>query len=162
MRSQQNLGMHPALFLPVPEKRHWRSFRCSETKTHQPTTAREGTTTMAVSLTRNEIEEIVVENAAKHPQYREALLKNPKKVIETQLNNKLPDGLNVKVIEETGDTIYVRLPHQITEGAELSDTDLEQVAGGKGGDSSTNNYNCNEAEGGFNTRNEFSSEVSLL
>jgi len=115
-----------------------------------------------VTLSREEIEEVVVNNAAKHPQYREALLKNPKKVIETQLNNKLPDGLNVKVIEETGDTIYVRLPYRVTEGAELSDADLEQVAGGKGDNASTNNYNCNEAEGGFNTRNEFSSEVSLI
>lgn len=111
-----------------------------------------------VSLSREEIEDIVVTNATKHPQYREALLKNPKQVIETQLNNKLPDGLNVKVVEETGDTIYLRLPNVVTEGSELSDTDLEQVAGGKGeSDSSTNNYNCNEAEGGFNTRNEFSS-----
>jgi len=118
-----------------------------------------------VPLTRAEIEEIVVGNALKHPQYRDALLKNPKKVIETQLNNKLPDGLNVKVIEETGDTIYVRLPHQVSEGSELSDADLEQVAGGKGfgsDDTQSTTYNCNNARGGFNTRNEFSSEVSLL
>ena len=86
----------------------------------------------AQAITRDEIEDIVVGNAIKHPQYRDALLKNPKKVIETQLNNKLPDGLNVKVVQETGDTIYLRLPHKISEGSELSDTDLEQVAGGKG------------------------------
>ncbi|MFN0129487.1 MAG: NHLP leader peptide family RiPP precursor [Verrucomicrobiales bacterium] len=118
-----------------------------------------------IPLTRNEIEEIVVGNALKHTPYREALLKNPKKVIETQLNNKLPEGLNVKVIEESGDTIYVRLPHRVTEGSELSDADLEQVAGGKGfgsDDTQTTTYNCNNARGGFNTRNEFSSEVSLL
>jgi hypothetical protein len=33
----------------------------------------------------------------------------------------LPDGLNVKVVQETGDTIYLRLPHKISEGSELSD-----------------------------------------
>jgi len=115
---------------------------------------------MAVTLTRQEIEDIVIGNATKHPQYREALLKDPKKVIETQLNNKLPEGLDVKVVQETGDTIYLRLPHQVTEGSELTDTDLEQVAGGKG--NTSDNYNCNEAVGGFNTRNEFSSEVSLI
>src|SRR5690606_19720966 len=119
--------------------------------------------TMAEILTREEIEEIVVNNALKHPQYREALLKDPKKVIETQLNNRLPEGLQVKVIEETGDTIYLRLPHVITEGSELSDSDLEQVAGGKGDDGSGNtSYTCNNGVGGFNTRNEFSSEVSLF
>jgi hypothetical protein len=75
----------------------------------------------AQAITRDEIEDIVVGNAIKHPQYRDALLKNPKQVIETQLNNKLPDGLNVKVVQETGDTIYLRLPHKISEGSELSD-----------------------------------------
>ena len=118
---------------------------------------------MAETLTRTEIEDIVVENAAKHPEYLAALLKDPKKVIETQLNNKLPEGLAVKVVQETGDTIYLRLPHVITEGSELSDSDLEQVAGGKGDDGSGNTtYTCNNATGGFNTRNEFSSEVSLI
>jgi hypothetical protein len=105
-------------------------------------------------LTRDQIEELVIGNAAKHPKYREALLKDPRKVIETQLNNKLPDNLKVNVVQETGDTIYLRLPHSVTEGAELSDSDLEQVAGGK-----DDTYTCNEAIGGFNTRNEFSASV---
>jgi hypothetical protein len=136
--------------------------------THQPkpTTAPPGTTTMSSQvLSRDEIEEIVIGNAMKHPQYRDALLKNPKKVIETQLNNKLPDGLNVKVVQESGDTIFLRLPHKISEGSELSDADLEQVAGGKGfgsDDTSNVSYTCNESIGGFNTRNEFSAEVSLI
>jgi hypothetical protein len=124
--------------------------------------ARKGTPTMATQiLTRDEIEEIVIGNATKHSKYREALLKDPKKVIETQLNNKLPDGLNVKVVQETGDTIYLRLPHRISEGAELSDTDLEQVAGGKIADSNSTSYSCNEAEGGFNTRNEFAEDTTV-
>jgi hypothetical protein len=110
---------------------------------------------MAETLTRSEIEDLVIDNAVKHPAYLSALLKDPKKVIETQLNNRLPEGLNVKVVQETGDTIFLRLPHTITEGSELSDSDLEQVAGGKGDDT----YTCNEAIGGFNTRNEFSASV---
>ena len=155
--------MDLALASPVPGKHSISdsgSAKNQPNQTNQQPTAREGTTTMSEILTRSEIEEIVVNNAVKHPQYREALLKNPKKVIETQLNNKLPDGLNVKVVQETGDTIYLRLPHTITEGSELSDTDLEQVAGGKG--ESSDSYSCNSAQGGFNTRNEFSSEVSLI
>ena len=110
---------------------------------------------MTTTLTRSEIEEIVIDNAAKHPAYRAALLKDPKAVIEKQLNNNLPEGMSVKVVEETGDTIFLRLPHTVVEGSELSDSDLEQVAGGKGDDT----YTCNEAIGGFNTRNEFSASV---
>jgi hypothetical protein len=59
-------------------------------------------------LTRCEIEEIVIKNAAKYRKYRRMLLENPKQTTEMQLNNTLP-------------------------GSELSGEDLEQFAGGKGG-----------------------------
>ena len=111
-----------------------------------------------ISLSRADIEEIVIGNASKHPQYREALIKNPKKVVEKQLNNTLPGSVSIEVVEESPTKIYLRLPYVAAEGAELSDEDLENVAGGKGEE----NYNCNNSRGGFNTRNEFSSEVSLL
>lgn len=109
----------------------------------------------SVSLSRSDIEELVVSNATKHPQYRKALLEDAKKVIEKQLNNELPANLNVKVVQEDANTIFIVLPHAVEEGAELSDADLEAVAGGKGDDT----YTCNEAIGGFNTRNEFSASV---
>ncbi|MDA0812453.1 MAG: NHLP leader peptide family RiPP precursor [Verrucomicrobia bacterium] len=106
------------------------------------------------SLTREEIESIVLDNAAKHPQYRSALLANPKKTIETQLNSTLPENVSVEVLQETPSKIFIRLPYVVSEGAELSDEDLEQVAGGK-----DDTYTCNESIGGFNTRNEFSASV---
>ena len=105
-------------------------------------------------LTREEIETIVLENAAKHPQYRDALLADPKKTVETQLNSTLPENVTVEVVQESPSKIYIRLPHTVAEGAELSDDDLEQVAGGK-----DDTYSCNESIGGFNTRNEFSASV---
>lgn len=106
------------------------------------------------ALTREEIEAIVVENATKHPAYREALLADPKKTVETQLNNTLPENVSVEVVQESPSKIFIRLPHVVQEGAELSDEDLEQVAGGK-----DDTYSCNESIGGFNTRNEFSASV---
>ncbi|MGK0189172.1 MAG: hypothetical protein ACI9R3_004989 [Verrucomicrobiales bacterium] len=105
-------------------------------------------------LTRDEIEEIVIENATKYPKYREALLTDPKKIVETQLNNTLPDNVTVEIVQESAGKIYIRLPHLIADGSELSDEDLEQVAGGK-----DDTYSCNESIGGFNTRNEFSASV---
>ena len=106
------------------------------------------------ALSREEIESIVLENAAKHPQYRDALIADPKKTVETQLNNTLPENVSVEVVQETPNKIFIRLPHTVAEGAELSDDDLEQVAGGK-----DDTYSCNESIGGFNTRNEFSASV---
>ena len=105
-------------------------------------------------LSRSELEEIVVENAVNHPKYRTALLADPKKTLEAQLNNKLPENIAVEVLQETAGKIYIRLPHVVADGTELSDEDLEQVAGGK-----DDTYSCNESIGGFNTRNEFSASV---
>ncbi|MDA0812454.1 MAG: NHLP leader peptide family RiPP precursor [Verrucomicrobia bacterium] len=105
-------------------------------------------------LTRADIEAIVVNNAIKHPKYREVLLADPKKTVETQLNNTLPDNITVEIVQESPTKIYIRLPHIVREGDELSDEDLEQVAGGK-----DDTYSCNESIGGFNTRNEFSASV---
>src|SRR5439155_2644503 len=89
--------------------------------------------------------------------FRSALLKNPRAVLEGQLGSKIPDGIHVKAVEETADTMYVVVPFVPAAGQELSDSALEMVAGGKGGDT----YSCNEAKGGFNTRVEFSANVSV-
>ncbi|MGK0189173.1 MAG: hypothetical protein ACI9R3_004990 [Verrucomicrobiales bacterium] len=105
-------------------------------------------------LSRADIEDIVVSNASKHPKYREVLLSDPKKTVETQLNNTLPDNISVEIVQESPTKIFIRLPHFVADGDELSDEDLEQVAGGK-----DDTYSCNESIGGFNTRNEFSASV---
>ena len=64
---------------------------------------------------------------------------------------------SLRAVEETADTMYVVVPFVPQAGQELSDSALEMVAGGKGGDT----YSCNEAKGGFNTRVEFSANVSV-
>ena len=119
---------------------------------------------MAEALTRGEIQDLLTKFAQKNPNYRANLIKNPKAVIEGQLNNKLPAAIKVKAVEETADTIYVIVPYVPQAGKELGDAALEMVAGGKGDNSSQqgNTYTCNTAQGGFNTRNEFQSTVKLV
>jgi hypothetical protein len=80
-------------------------------------------------MTRGEIQDLLAKFAVENPKYREALIKDPKSVIEKQLNASL-GAASVKAVVETADTAYVVIPYVAKEG-QLSDADLEKVAGGK-------------------------------
>src|SRR4051812_40964696 len=88
-------------------------------------------------VSRAEIEEVITRNL-KNPQYRQAFLKSPKALVEKQLANTLPADLDIKIVEEGPNTIYFVVPYEVAAGSELSDADLEQVAGGKG-----DSFSCN-------------------
>jgi hypothetical protein len=84
---------------------------------------------MAEKMTRGEVQDLISKFAAENPKYRNALLKDPKAIVEKQLNTKL-GSVNVKAVADTADTVYIVVPYAPGEG-ELSDADLEKVAGGK-------------------------------
>jgi hypothetical protein len=84
---------------------------------------------MSQKMTRGEVQDLVAKFAVENPKYREALIKDPKAIIEKQLNTSL-GNVKVKAVVDTADTTYVVIPHVAGEG-ELSDADLEKVAGGK-------------------------------
>jgi hypothetical protein len=79
-------------------------------------------------MTRGEVQDLMIRFAIENPKYRQALLTNPKATIEKQLNTSL-GNVQVKAVAETADTVYVIVPHVPASG-ELSDADLERVAGG--------------------------------
>jgi hypothetical protein len=68
--------------------------------------------------------------AAENPANRQALISNPKAVIEQQLGGSVGDG-EVKVVVETADTIYVVVPY-VTADGQLSDGELGDLSGGTG------------------------------
>ena len=84
---------------------------------------------MSQTITRGEVQDLVGKFAAENPKYRSALLSDPKGTIEKQLNTKL-GGTKVVAVADTADTVHVVIPYAAPEG-ELSDADLEKVAGGK-------------------------------
>ena len=80
-------------------------------------------------MTRGEVQDLLAKFAVENPKYREALVRDPKSIIEKQFGASL-GNVKVKAVVETPDTTYVVVPHVPAEG-ELSDRDLEKVAGGK-------------------------------
>jgi Nitrile hydratase, alpha chain len=94
--------------------------------------------------TRGQLWDKIVEQAQKNPKYHQQLMSDPRSLMEKQLGTVIPKSVNIKVLEEANDTYYIVLPATAKEGAELSDSDLEKVAGGgtvKG------NASCNNAQG---------------
>ena len=83
-----------------------------------------------MEMTRGEIQDLLVKFATEQPQYKDALKKNAKDVIYKQFGIQVPGNVKVNVLQESADQVYVVLPHVVESGAELSDADLETVAGG--------------------------------
>jgi hypothetical protein len=81
---------------------------------------------------RVEMERRLIERSLQDESFRQRLLKDPRATVEQELSVQLPADVQVQVVEETADTIYLVLPSAspIGEGGELSDLDLEAVAGG--------------------------------
>jgi hypothetical protein len=77
-------------------------------------------------MTRGEVQDLLAKFSTENPKYRQALIRNPKAVIERQLNTSL-GNLRVKAVVETADTVYVVVPH-VAADSELSEADVEQAA----------------------------------
>ena len=95
-----------------------------------------------MEMSRTEMQELLAKFCIDNPEYRAALIRNPKEVVKAQFKMDLPDDLEVKIVEEGAKTVYFVVPHVIASGSELSDDDLEAVAGGS---KVKGDANCEEA-----------------
>jgi hypothetical protein len=91
------------------------------------------------------MQDLLTKFAVNSPAYRDALIKDPKGILEKQFNKQLPATMKVKAVEDTADTVYIVVPFVPKSGQELSDSSLEAVAGG------FKDNNCTSAQGGVNT-----------
>ena len=84
-------------------------------------------------LSRHEFELELIAKSWKDQAFKQELLNNPKAVYARELQQELPQGLEIQVLEETPSTLYLVIPRnpmtaQVTE--DLSEEALESVAGG--------------------------------
>jgi hypothetical protein len=81
---------------------------------------------------RVEWERSLINRSLQDEDFRQMLLDDPKAAVEQELGAQLPEGVEVRAVEESADTIYLVLPSAspLGEGGELSDEALESVAGG--------------------------------
>jgi hypothetical protein len=89
--------------------------------------------TEAASGGRAEVERRIVQRSLQDDAFRQRLLSDPKAVVEEELGTRLPEEVQVRAVEESADTIYLVLPSASPlgdEGGELSELQLEAVAGG--------------------------------
>ena len=88
---------------------------------------------MTEVISRGQLEDKIREAAMKDAEYRQALIDDPKAVLSKEWGEELPAKLEVKTVEETGNVIYLTVPKLVPQsGDELSDEDLQKVAGGSG------------------------------
>ena len=82
---------------------------------------------------RAEIEGRIIQRSLEDESYRRRLLEDPKAAVEEELGARLPEGVQVRAVEETVETIYLVLPSgsPAEKSSELSDQDLQEVAGGQ-------------------------------
>ena len=81
---------------------------------------------MAEKMTRGQVQDLLAKFATENPKYREALVANPKAIIEKQFALSL-GNVTVKAVVETADTTYVVVPYAASEGELSADTEGRKI-----------------------------------
>jgi hypothetical protein len=80
--------------------------------------------------TRRELETALIEKCWKDPDFKKQVMSDPKGMLERHTGQKLPTQLKILIHEEDANTLHFSIPPAPSNLTELSDRDLEQVAGG--------------------------------
>ena len=82
--------------------------------------------------TRQQLETQVLERAAKDPGFREQFKQDPRGTTSRDFGVEVPSDITIEVVEETSSKVYLVLPPAPAQsGGELTDHELEEVAGGR-------------------------------
>jgi hypothetical protein len=80
--------------------------------------------------TRRDLETALIEKCWKDPEFKKMVLSDPKGMLELHIGQKLPATLKIFIHEEDANALHFSVPLAPSNLTELSDDDLEKVAGG--------------------------------
>ena len=89
-----------------------------------------------MNLDRTNIDQAIADRIAADPEFRSALLNDPRAALSDLANTPIPESIRITVHEESMSDIHLVIPSD----ANLSESDLELVAGGASWHGL--NYNC--------------------
>jgi len=84
----------------------------------------------AQAATRRDLETALIEKCWKDPEFKKTVLSDPKGMLERHTGQKLPAQLKIFIHEEDANTLHFSIPPAPSNLTELSDDELEKVAGG--------------------------------
>jgi hypothetical protein len=85
------------------------------------------------SESRRRLEDRLIEKARQDEAFYRALRADPRAALGQELGGSIPEGITITVVEETPTSYYLVLPaNPARRSEELSDAELESVAGGGG------------------------------
>jgi|ERR1700722_7996311 hypothetical protein len=84
----------------------------------------------APSLTRRDLETALIEKCWKDPEFKKQIVSDPKGMLERHTGQRLPPDVKIFIHQEDANTVHFSIPLPPANVTELSDEDLERVAGG--------------------------------
>ena len=82
------------------------------------------------TASHRDLETALIEKCWKDPEFKKQVVSDPTGMLERHTGQKLPPGVKIFLHEEDGNTLHLSIPPAPANLTELSDEDLEKVAGG--------------------------------
>jgi Nitrile hydratase, alpha chain len=80
--------------------------------------------------TRRDLETALIEKCWKDPEFKKQVISDPKGMLEHHIGQKLPAPIKIFIHQEDANTLHFSIPPAPANLTELSEDDLERVAGG--------------------------------